>query len=99
MARVRLASRGLELEYESHGDPAHPAVILVMGLGMQLIAWPAALVDAIVAAGFRVIVFDNRDIGLSDTGPLRAGYTHPTRAMPMELHGRRVMLRPLTANE
>jgi pimeloyl-ACP methyl ester carboxylesterase len=36
-----------------------------MGLGMQLIAWPPAFVDALVAAGFRVVRFDNRDIGLS----------------------------------
>ena len=79
--RIELPGRGLALEYESHGDPAHPAVILVMGLGMQLVAWPAALVDAIVRKGFRVVVFDNRDIGLSDTGPLREHYTPPSKAL------------------
>ena len=55
----------LQLEVESFGDPAHPAVLLVMGLGMQLIAWPDSFVQALVHAGFRVVRFDNRDIGLS----------------------------------
>ena len=55
----------LHLEAESFGDPAHPAVVLVMGLGMQLIAWPMELVQPLVDAGYRVVRFDNRDIGLS----------------------------------
>ncbi|KAF1022915.1 MAG: Aclacinomycin methylesterase RdmC [Paracidovorax wautersii] len=43
-----------------------PVVLLIMGLGMQLIAWPDVFVDALVAAGFRVVRFDNRDAGLSE---------------------------------
>jgi pimeloyl-ACP methyl ester carboxylesterase len=43
------------------GEP----VLLIMGLGMQLVAWPDELVQSLVARGFRVIRFDNRDIGLS----------------------------------
>jgi len=81
MARIELPQRGLHLEYESHGSDKHPAVILIMGLGMQLVAWPPALIDALVAAGHRVIVFDNRDIGLSGSGPLPAHYTRPQRAL------------------
>ena len=42
-----------------------PVVLLVMGLGMQLIAWPPGLVRGLMNAGFRVIRFDNRDVGLS----------------------------------
>jgi pimeloyl-ACP methyl ester carboxylesterase len=42
-----------------------PVVLLIMGLGMQLIAWPPQLVDELVDAGFRVVRMDNRDIGLS----------------------------------
>jgi pimeloyl-ACP methyl ester carboxylesterase len=42
-----------------------PAVLLIMGLGMQLISWPPAIIDALTEAGFRVIRFDNRDAGLS----------------------------------
>lgn len=44
-----------------------PVVLLIMGLGMQLLAWPLALVELLRAQGFRVIRFDNRDIGLSQS--------------------------------
>ncbi len=59
----RLTSNGIELEYtdRGNGDP----LLLVMGLGGQLIDWPEGFVEALVAQGFRVIAFDNRDIGLS----------------------------------
>lgn len=80
MPQIELPSRGLSLEYEIHGARDAPAVVLVMGLGMQLIAWPAALIGRIVDAGFRVVVFDNRDIGLSGSGPLD-DYTPPPRAL------------------
>ena len=81
MARIELAQRGLHLEYESHGSAKHPAVILIMGLGLQLVSWPPALIAALVDAGYRVIVFDNRDIGLSGSGQLPEHYTRPQRAM------------------
>jgi len=81
MARIELPQRGLHLEYESHGGEKRPAVILIMGLGLQLVSWPPALITALVDAGYRVIVFDNRDIGLSGTGPLPAHYTRPQRAL------------------
>ena len=42
-----------------------PAVLLIMGLGMQLVAWPPELIETLVDAGYRVIRMDNRDIGLS----------------------------------
>ena len=80
MARVELPQRGLHLEYESHGDAARPAVILIMGLGLQLVSWPRAMLDALVDAGYRAIVFDNRDIGLSGTGTLPT-YTPAPRAL------------------
>jgi pimeloyl-ACP methyl ester carboxylesterase len=80
MAHIELPQRGLHLEYEVHGDAADPPVILIMGLGLQLVAWPPELVDALVAGGFRVIVFDNRDIGLSGCPPLPR-YTPPARAV------------------
>ena len=56
---------GITLEYETHGDAADPAVLLIMGLGAQLTLWPIELVEALVARGFFVIRHDNRDIGLS----------------------------------
>jgi pimeloyl-ACP methyl ester carboxylesterase len=58
-------SNGLELEYETFGDPGHPAIVLVMGLGAQLINWDRSFCASIAEEGFRVIRFDNRDIGLS----------------------------------
>ena len=62
---MRVRANGIAIEAEDFGAPGAPAVVLVMGLGMQLVAWPEDLVDALVAAGFRVIRFDNRDVGLS----------------------------------
>lgn len=54
---------GLELAYEEQGDG--PPVVMIMGLGAQLVLWPQELVDAIAGAGFRAVRFDNRDIGQS----------------------------------
>lgn len=56
---------GLKIEYESLGRPGDPAIVLIMGLGMQLVAWPDEFCAGLVARGFRVIRFDNRDCGLS----------------------------------
>lgn len=57
--------RGITLCYESFGDPGDPTILLVAGLGQQLVSWPPELCDALVARGFRVIRFDNRDVGRS----------------------------------
>ncbi len=62
---MKIRANGIQVEVEDSGDVSRPPVLLVMGLGMQLIAWPQALVDALVDAGYRVIRHDNRDIGLS----------------------------------
>ncbi|MGH8819934.1 MAG: alpha/beta fold hydrolase [Rhodoferax sp.] len=66
---MKIKANGIDIEVEDTGPGAageqRPAVLLIMGLGMQLIAWPAELVQALVDAGYRVIRFDNRDIGLS----------------------------------
>ncbi|MEV4275732.1 alpha/beta fold hydrolase [Actinoplanes xinjiangensis] len=58
-------SNAVDLCYETFGDPADPAMLLVMGLGEQMIAWPDGFCAALAARGFHVIRFDNRDIGLS----------------------------------
>lgn len=58
-------ANGVDLAYEVRGDPAAPPVLFVMGLGMPLTLWPDAFVDGIVAAGFRAVLFDNRDVGQS----------------------------------
>lgn len=58
-------ANGVDLAYEVRGDPAAPPLLLVMGLGMPLSLWPDAFVDGLVAAGFRAVLFDNRDVGQS----------------------------------
>jgi len=60
-----VAANGITIEYESIGDPAAPPILLIMGLGMQLVAWPDTFCQGLVERGFRVIRFDNRDCGLS----------------------------------
>jgi pimeloyl-ACP methyl ester carboxylesterase len=64
--RSGLARNGaVELYYEDLGDPNHPAVLLIMGLGAQLPMWPDGFCAQLVDAGYRVIRFDHRDTGLS----------------------------------
>jgi pimeloyl-ACP methyl ester carboxylesterase len=59
-------SNGLRMAYEEFGHTDAPVVLLVAGLYNQLIRWPLAFCDLLVEQGFRVIRFDNRDIGLTD---------------------------------
>ena len=65
MPTITTPNTGIELFYEEHGDPAAPVMLLVMGLGAQMTLWPDELVAALAGEGFRVIRYDNRDIGLS----------------------------------
>lgn len=55
----------LDIAYERHGDPAHPPVLLIMGLGAQLIHWAPGFVAELVARRLHVVRFDNRDAGRS----------------------------------
>ena len=75
-------ANGISIEYETFGDPGAPPVLLIMGLGCQLTAWDPDFCRALAAAGFFVIRYDNRDVGLStwfddagdpDIGALLAG--------------------------
>jgi pimeloyl-ACP methyl ester carboxylesterase len=56
---------GIELAYEQAGDPAGVPLLLVTGLGMQLISWPDGFCALLTDRGYRVIRFDNRDRGRS----------------------------------
>lgn len=58
-------SNQIELHYESFGAPDAPGILLIMGLGSQMVRWNLNLCQALVARGYRVIRFDNRDVGLS----------------------------------
>ena len=62
---MQISANGVALEVEDHGSPGGEPLLLIMGLGMQLVAWHPDFVAMLVARGFRVIRFDNRDIGLS----------------------------------
>lgn len=67
---MKIRANGIDIEVEDSAQTdasfaSKPAVLLIMGLGMQLIAWPPEMVDALEKAGYRVVRFDNRDVGLS----------------------------------
>ena len=58
-------ANGIQIEYETFGNAGDPAILLIMGLGGQLLLWPEALCQALAQGGFYVIRYDNRDVGLS----------------------------------
>jgi pimeloyl-ACP methyl ester carboxylesterase len=58
-------SGNLDIYYEDLGDPNDPAVLLIMGLGAQLLLWRKGFCEKLVNQGLRVIRYDNRDVGLS----------------------------------
>ncbi|MDP9930205.1 alpha/beta fold hydrolase [Variovorax paradoxus] len=62
---MKVTANGLQIEVDDTGGEGRPVVLLIMGLGMQLVAWPNGFVQQLVDAGFRVVRHDNRDIGLS----------------------------------
>jgi len=61
----RAMTNGIELEYEVIGSPSAEPMLLIMGVTMQMIAWPDGFLERLAARGFRLIRFDNRDVGLS----------------------------------
>ena len=75
----RAKTNGIEIEYDTMGSPDDPAILLVMGFALQMTRWPEALKRGLADAGFRVIWFDNRDVGLSTE---LTQYTPPS---PMEV--------------
>jgi len=66
-------AEGIDIAYETFGSPDDPALVLVMGLGTQMIAWPDDFCAELAAHGRYVVRFDNRDVGLST-------HLHGTRA-------------------
>ncbi len=61
----RARANGIEIEYDERGDRSSRPLLMIMGLGAQMIFWDDELLDALAARGHRVIRFDNRDVGLS----------------------------------
>jgi pimeloyl-ACP methyl ester carboxylesterase len=81
-------ANGIDLHYETHGSSDDPALLLVMGLGAQMIAWDDGFVDALVDRGFFVVRFDNRDVGLSSkiegSGNLMEAMAKAAAGQPIE---------------
>ena len=71
----QIEANGILLEVERHGDRANEPLLLIRGLGSQIIHWPPAMIRGFVDAGFHVITFDNRDAGLSQAFPDGPEYT------------------------
>jgi pimeloyl-ACP methyl ester carboxylesterase len=61
----KAAANGIEIDYETFGDPGHEAILLINGLGSQMTRWPEAFCEKLTARGYFAIRFDNRDVGLS----------------------------------
>jgi pimeloyl-ACP methyl ester carboxylesterase len=61
----KVQANGIEIEYEERGEPEGPPLLLIMGLGGQLTSWPPNMIERLTGHGYRVVVFDNRDAGLS----------------------------------
>ncbi|MBI1394274.1 MAG: alpha/beta fold hydrolase [Alphaproteobacteria bacterium] len=61
-----IKANGIDIEVETHGPKDGPAVLLIMGLAAQLTFWPRGMIERLAGEGYRVIAFDNRDIGLSE---------------------------------
>jgi pimeloyl-ACP methyl ester carboxylesterase len=61
----RAHANGIEIEYETFGEPSSAPMLLIMGLGAQMISWDEDFCSQLAARGFHVIRFDNRDSGLS----------------------------------
>ncbi len=60
-----IKANNIELYYEERGNPAGVPILLIMGLGRQMIAWPEEFMAQLAKDGHRIILFDNRDVGLS----------------------------------
>jgi pimeloyl-ACP methyl ester carboxylesterase len=61
----RAKTNGIELEYETFGDPEAQPLVLIAGLAVQMISWDESFCELLAGRGFYVIRFDNRDCGLS----------------------------------
>lgn len=65
MIMTQITANSIQIEYETRGDANDQALVLVRDLGTQLIDWPEGYIEALVQQGFYVVMFDNRDVGLS----------------------------------
>src|SRR5215212_1167815 len=75
-----VTANGISLWYERFGNPADPALVLIMGIATQGIFWPTAFCEQLAAAGRSVIRFDHRDVGHSSWFGADATYTNEDMA-------------------
>ncbi|SHI64080.1 Pimeloyl-ACP methyl ester carboxylesterase [Shimia gijangensis] len=66
---MQITANGITLEVEVHGPDQGTPLVLIRGLGSQLIHWPQNLVQGLVDRGYRTVIFDNRDVGKSQRCP------------------------------
>jgi len=66
---MQILANNINIEYEDFGKKTDPTILFIRGLGSQLIHWPSNFINGFVEVGYRVIIFDNRDIGLSASCP------------------------------
>lgn len=86
---VAIGANGISIDVDDTGGRDSAALVLIRGLGTQRILWPPPLVDGLVDRGFRVVCFDNRDVGLSEkidgSGPeVAAAVAAMLRGEPVE---------------
>jgi len=62
---ARIHANGIYIEYEEFGPKAGEPILLIMGLGAQLTRWPLEFIELLTSRGYRVIRYDNRDVGFS----------------------------------
>jgi len=60
-----IRANNIDIYYEENGPADAPVILLVMGLGAQMIAWPDEFIHGLVSKGYRIIHYDNRDVGMS----------------------------------
>jgi len=85
--RGQVQANGLTIAYESFGPADREAILMIMGNGAQLTAWPAELCEELVKRGYRVVIYDNRDVGLS-TKFDKAGLPDPKEVIAARLAGK-----------
>ena len=74
----KIKANGIEIEYDYFGDNEAEAVLLISGLGTQMIRWSETFCQILAEQGYRVIRFDNRDAGLSTHFHSCLLYTSPS---------------------
>ncbi len=62
---ARAHANGIEIEYEEYGNSSDPVVLMIAGIGVQLVGWDVEFIGMLAGRGYRVVIFDNRDAGLS----------------------------------